>query len=166
MNQFQKYIKRPKEFLAICGYTMEEFQALLPFFAEAFQEWMRTHQLNGKPRGKRPYTDYKNSPLPTIEEKLFFILVYLKTNNLQTVQGALFNISQPKANQWIHTLHPVLNQALNAAGELPARQMADVPFVEDEGTLYWHDGVERPLQRPVDAADQTLYYSGKKKPIP
>jgi len=31
--------------------------------------------LNGKPRGKRRYTDYKNSPLPTIEDKLLFILI-------------------------------------------------------------------------------------------
>lgn len=165
MSKYEKNLKRPKAFLALSGYTIEEFQALLPFFADAFAERMRTHQLNGQPRGKRAYADYKNSPLPTSEDKLFFILVYLKTNNLQTVQGALFNMNQPKANQWIHTLHPVLNQALKAAGELPARQMADVPFAEDQEALYLHDGAERPRQRPRDADEQRLYYSGKKNCI-
>ena len=29
--------------------------------------------------------------------------------------------------------------------------------------LFYHDGTERPIQRPVDADEQTEYYSGKKK---
>ena len=93
---------------------------------------MSRHRLDGTPRGKRKYSDYKNSPLPTIEDKLMFILHYLKSNNLQTVQGALFGMSQPKANLWIHGLHPILNQTLAEVGERPARQMADVSFDEDE----------------------------------
>ena len=120
---------------------------------------MATYRLDGKLRGKRKYVDYKNSPLPTIEDKLFFILNYLKTNNLQTVQGAFFGISQPKANQWIHCLHAVLNQTLNGLGELPAREMADVKFDENENGLYFHDGTERPIQRPSDADEQRSHYS-------
>ncbi|HET8670224.1 MAG TPA: hypothetical protein VFM05_06220, partial [Candidatus Saccharimonadales bacterium] len=83
-------------------------------------------------------------------------------NNLQTVQGAFFGISQPKANVWIHCLHPILNQSLAALGELPARKMEDVTFDETEMTLYFHDGTERPIQRPRDPDQQRLYYSGKK----
>jgi hypothetical protein len=97
-----------------------------------------------------------------MEDKLFFILNYLKTNNLQTVQGAFFGISQPKANVWIHCLHPILNQSLAALGELPARKMEDVSFDDTEMALYFHDGTERPIQRPCDPDHQRLYYSGKK----
>jgi hypothetical protein len=95
-------------------------------------------------------------------DKLFFILHYLKTNNLQEVQGAMFRISQAKANVWIHCLHPILNQTLAELGELPARQMEQMILDETEEQIYFHDGTERPIQRPGDPADQRLYYSGKK----
>ena len=162
MSQYQEYAEKPTEFLALTGYTRQEFEALLPHFRASYYEWMRTHRLDGKPRGKRKYSDYQNCPLPLMEDKLFFILNYLKTNNLQTVQGAFFGISQPKANVWIHGLHPILNQSLAALGELPARQMEEVSFDETEATLYFHDGTERPIQRPRDPEQQRLYYSGKK----
>jgi len=166
MSKYHDYAEKPTQFLALCGYTRQEFDALLPNFREQYYEWMDTYRLDGKLRGKRRYVDYKNSPLPTIEDKLFFILSYLKTNNLQTVQGALFGMTQPKANQWIHCLQAVLNQTLNGLGELPARQMEDVQFDEEDNSLYFHDGSERPIQRPSDADEQKKHYSGKKKTHP
>jgi hypothetical protein len=105
---------------------------------------MKTHRLDGKARGKRKHSDYQNCPLPLMEDKLFFILNYLKTNNLQTVQGAFFGISQPKANVWIHCLHPILNQSLAALGELPARKMEDVSFDESEAALYFNELLDFP----------------------
>ena len=97
MIKYQAYKEKATEFLALTGYTQEEFEALLPPFRRRYYEWMSRHRLDGNPRGKRKYSDYKNSPLATIEDKLLFILHYLKSNNLQTVQGALFGMSQPKA---------------------------------------------------------------------
>jgi len=162
MSKYQEYAEKPTEFLALTGYTRQEFDALLPHFRNRYYEWIRTHRLDGKPRGQRNYSDYQNCPLPLMEDKLFFILNYLKTNNLQTVQGAFFGISQPKANVWIHCLHPILNQSLAGLGELPARKMEDVSFDETEAALYFHDGTERPIQRPREPEQQRLYYSGKK----
>lgn len=166
MSRYQEYAEKPREFLALTGYTRQEFDALLPHFRQHYYEWMKSHRLDGNPRGNRAYSDYQNCPLPRIEDKLFFILNYLKTNNLQTVQGAFFGISQPKANVWIHCLHPILNQSLAALGELPARQMDQVTFAETEAALYFHDGTERPIQRPGDPDQQRRYYSGKKNNIP
>ncbi len=162
MSKYQEYAEKPTEFLALTGYTRQEFETLLPHFRHHYYEWMKTHRLDGQPRGKRTYSDYQNCPLPLIQDKLFFILNYLKTNNLQTVQGAFFGISQPKANVWIHCLQPILNQSLAALGELPARKMEDVSFDETPAALYFHDGTERPIQRPCDPEQQQLYYSGKK----
>jgi len=162
MSKYKEYVEKPTEFLALTGYTRPEFEALLPHFGKCYYEWMKTHRLDGKPRGKRTYSDYKNSPLPTIEDKLLFILHYLKTNTLQTVQGALFGMSQPKANVWLHCLHPILNQTLAELAELPARQMEQIVFAENEEALYFHDGTERPIQRPRNPDQQRLYYSGKK----
>ena len=62
--------------------------------------------MDGKPRTARRFTVYNNCPLPTPEDRLLFILVYLKTYALQVVQGRLFGMGQSKANQWIHVLLP------------------------------------------------------------
>jgi hypothetical protein len=66
---------------------------------------------------------YKNCPLPTPEDRLFFILVYLKTYALQVVHGRLFGMGQSKANQWIHVLLPALLAALRTLGDAPARSL-------------------------------------------
>jgi len=163
MSKYKDYAEKPREFLALTGYTRREFDALLPHFRRCYYEWMQSHRLDGHPRGKRKYCDYQNSPLPTSEDKLFFILHYLKTNNLQSVQGALVGISQPKANLWIHCLHPILNRALGEVGELPARQMTERTFAEEQEAVYFHDGTERPIPRPGDPEQQRLSYSGKRK---
>ena len=84
-----------------------------------------------------------------MEDKLFFILHYLKTNNLHRVQGARFGISHPKlTNGSIHCLHPILNQTLAELGKLPVRNMEQMIFDADEDTSYFHDGTERPISRP------------------
>jgi hypothetical protein len=67
---------------------------------------------------------YKNCPLRTPEDRLFFILTYLKTYALQVVQGRLFGMRQSKANQWIHVLLPVLLAALRTLGDAPARSLS------------------------------------------
>jgi hypothetical protein len=79
--------------------------------------------MDGKPRTARRFSVYKNCPLPTPEDRLLFILVYLKTYALQVVQGRLFGMVQGKANQWIHVLLPALLAALRALGDAPARSL-------------------------------------------
>src|SRR5205085_8112313 len=111
------------KFLDLTSLTVEEFGQLVPSFEEAFQERMKEWRLDGKRRSGRGYTTYANCPLPTPEDRLLFILVYLKTNLLQVVQGELFGLPQNKANQWIHTLLPVLQTTLRRLGDAPARSM-------------------------------------------
>jgi hypothetical protein len=84
---------------------------------------MAAWRLDGKPRTARQFAVYKNCPLPTPEDRLFFILVYLKTSALQVVQGRLFGMGQSKANQWIHVLLPALLAALRTLGDAPTRSL-------------------------------------------
>lgn len=70
--------------------------------------------LDGKPRTARRLSVYANCPLPTPEDRLSFLLTYLKTYSLQVVQGRLSGMGQSKAKQWIHVLLPVLLAALRA----------------------------------------------------
>ena len=77
----------------------------------------------GNPRTARQFSVYKTCPLSTPEDRLCFLLTYLKTYALQVVQGRLFGIKQSKANPWIHVLLPALLAALRALGEAPARSL-------------------------------------------
>ena len=104
--------------------TLAEFQQLVPPFETAFHTRMAAWRMDGKPRTARRFTVYKNCPLPTPEDRLLFILVYLKTYALQVVHGRLFGMVQGKANQWIHVLLPALLAALRALGDAPARSLS------------------------------------------
>jgi len=122
--QFVDLQSRPTEFLDFTSLTLDEFQLLIPPFEAAFQAHMAAWRLDGKPRTARQFSVYKNCPLPTSEDRLLFILAYVKTYSLQVVQGRLFGMGQSKANQWIHVLLPVLLTALRTLGDAPARSLA------------------------------------------
>jgi DDE superfamily endonuclease len=114
---------RPTEFLDLTSLTRDEFQQLIPPFAAAFQAYMAAWRLDGKPRTARRFRVYQNCPLPPPEDRLLFILAYIKTYALQVVQGRLFGMGQSKANQWIHVLLPALLAALRPLGAAPARSL-------------------------------------------
>jgi hypothetical protein len=123
-GRFADVQARPTEFLDFTSVTLEEFQTLLAPFEAAFQAPMAAWRLDGKPPTARQFTVYQNCPLPTPGDRLFFILVYLKTYALQVVQGRLFGMGQSKANQWIHVLLPGLLAALRSLGDAPTRSLA------------------------------------------
>src|SRR5712691_8843796 len=117
--RFADLQSRPTEFLDFTSVTLDEFQHLVPPFETAFQAHMAAWRLDGKPRTARRFTVYKNCPLPTPEDRLFFILVSLKTYALQVVHGRWFGMGQSKAVQWIHVLLPARLATLRALGEAP-----------------------------------------------
>jgi len=163
MLRYADLVQNPRRFLALTGYTVDEFRALLSFFIVRFQAYVSMFTLEGKPRQNRTYSTYKNSTLLTMEDKLLFILNYLKTNPLQESHAQHFGMQQSQANKWIHLLLPLVKQSLADCGELPARMMEDLHLEEEAVGLYFHDGTERPINRPQDPEEQKLYYSGKQK---
>jgi hypothetical protein len=121
--RFTDLQSRPTEFLDFTSVTLDEFQQLVPPFEAAFQSRMAAWRMDGKPRTARRFTVYQNCPLSTPEDRLLFILAYVKTYALQVVQGRLFGMVQGKANQWIHVLLPALLGALRALGDAPTRSL-------------------------------------------
>src|SRR5215471_16682180 len=124
--QFTDVQDRPTAVLDLTSLTLDEFQQLVPPFEAAFQAHMARWRLDGQPRTARQYTTYKNCPLPTPEDRLLFILAYLKTYPLQIVQGRMFGMGQSKAHQWIHVLLVVLQATLRALGDAPTRSLTDL----------------------------------------
>ena len=131
--------------------TVKEFYFLIPYFKESLLS--SEYTLEGSKR-KNSLAEYKNSPLASLEEKLFFIVLYLKQNPTQCFLGSFFSMTQPKANQWIHFLTPVLQRALSKAKLLPCREGKELS--KQEGFLFSHDGTERPIQRPKNKKKQKL----------
>src|SRR6266516_2441534 len=125
MPSDEEVTQRAGSLRAMTGLTEQEFTALLPHFEHACVAYMRDHTIDGQPRTSRRYSSYDNCPLPTMADKLLFILTYLKQHPIQAVQGQLFGMSQSNANKWIHVLHAVLNQALAEQELLPARTAAE-----------------------------------------
>jgi Helix-turn-helix of DDE superfamily endonuclease len=117
---------RPTEVVDLTSLTLNEFRQLIPPFEAAFQVHMAEWCLDGQPRTARRYTTYQNCPLPTPEDRLLFMLIYLKTYPLQVVQGRLFGMGQSKAHQWIHVLLVVLQATLRALGDAPTRSVTEL----------------------------------------
>jgi DDE superfamily endonuclease len=117
---------RSPEVLDLTSLTVDEFRQLVPPFEAAFQVQMADWRLDGKPRTARRYTTYTNCPLPTPEDRLLCILVYLKTSPLQVVQGRLFGMGQSKAHQWIHALLVVLRATRRGLGDVPTRSLTEL----------------------------------------
>jgi hypothetical protein len=82
------------EFLDFTSLTLDEFQQLVPPFETAFHAWMAAWRMDGKPRTARRFSVYKNCPLPTPEDRLLFILAYLRAYALQVVHGRVFGMVQ------------------------------------------------------------------------
>src|SRR6266581_4167165 len=121
--RFAELQSRPLACLDVTSVTLDEFQQLVPSSEAAFKARMAAWRLDGQPRTARRFTVYQTCPLPTPEDRLLFILAYVKTYSLQVVQGRLFSMGQSKANQWIHVLLPVLLAALRTLGDAPARSL-------------------------------------------
>jgi hypothetical protein len=159
-------VKRNKaRLLALTGLTIKEFEQMLPHFERAYADLYQGPLLaNGKPR-KRAVGGGRGSEIKLIEQKLLFILVYLKTYPLQVVMGELFGMSQSSANHWIYRLLPAAQKALDRMGVKPQRSGPDF-WLSESGrgeTSYVIDGTDRRRQRPKDSKRQGNHYSGKKK---
>ena len=166
MLNYEKLKDRPRDFLAATGLKPAEFLLLLPAFEAAYiQRYPRELTQESKPRQRR-VGGGATGALPRYADKLLFMLVYEKTNPLQTMHALQFAMSQPQANYWIHHLLPVLQHALADLGMRPerdARRVAVHPLTWEGAPALAIDGTERRRQRPVDPAKQQEHYSGKKK---
>jgi hypothetical protein len=166
MLSYHKLKDKPRDFLAATSLTLAEFQQLLPAFQGAYETlYPPALTRAGKPRQRRAGGGAKGA-LHSVEDKLLFILVYQKTNPLQTMHALQFNLSQPQANYWIHQLLPVLQEALAALGFAPERdasRLATSPLLCAGAPAGAIDGTERRRQRPTNAERQKEHYSGKKK---
>lgn len=158
---YNKIKNNELQFRSLTGLSTVEFEELSVDFSIDFEEFISRYTFEGKER-VRVYKPRKTSSLPTIDDKLLFLLIFMKTNPLQEHHAASFGITQPKANMYLHLLIPLLRKTLNRLGELPQRNSSHLRAILKDNQDVLLDGTERPIQKPSDYQTADQYYSGKK----
>lgn len=157
----------PKHLHRLTGHTPEEFALILDKFHSSYGEYLRKKQ--SAPGRKRAFGAGRPAHLLTLEDKLLFILVYVRLYPLFFLQGMMFNLSESNTCFWIHEYLPLLDKALYFAHKRPIRPrgrnlaelIRDFPELVELGVL--GDGTERPTRKPKNKENRKSWYSGKKK---
>jgi DDE superfamily endonuclease/Helix-turn-helix of DDE superfamily endonuclease len=159
------YINNRKQFLALTSIEIEEFHYLLRHFAPLWEKYYRYHTTEGDRRKIVCYQEHKSAKLQGTAQKLFFLLVYLKNNPLQSFQAATFGVSQSKVSKTTATLLVILDETLKKMNLSPCRdgELLQTHLKAHGNPVFTYDGLERGIQRNTDKAAQEKEFSGKKK---
>src|SRR5260370_12090544 len=147
---------------ATTGLTTREFKDFVVDFTYYYNELV----VRRKKNRERKVGGGRNSKIDSIEEKLFYILWYMKTYPTFDVASFWVGFHRSNACEWVHTLLPILEQTMKRKFVLPQRKISDPEeflrlFPETKEVFI--DGVERLRQRPKKKKSATKTYSGKKK---
>ena len=162
MLNLERILKQDRLLRAMTGLNRKAFEELLPSFTEAYESSL----FNEQQERQRAVGGGRKATLRTMEEKLFYILLYCKCYPTFDVRSVLFNFDRSCAHDWVHRLLPILETALGYKQVLPIRKLGSLEeFIERFPAVkeVIIDGTERPVQRPKDSQRQKEHYSGKKK---
>lgn len=151
--------EKPNTLRAMTSLDRDEFELLCLSFSQVWEEETQFSQRDMSKGGRKPI-------LNKHEDRLLFILFYLKTYPLQEVLAHLFGMSQGQAHFLIYQLSRILRETLKRRDHLPARISEDMArkLAEEEPQDLAIDGTERAIERPKDLERQKRFYSGKKRP--
>ena len=121
MLRFYTICDQPTRLRALTGLPVHQFLLLAHMFDKMFLQCMCNETLDGYQREGRSYSTYANCPLPTPEDKMLFLLTYLKQNTIQEVHGQLFGMTQSNVSKWYRILSGVLRKMLQSQHLVPAR---------------------------------------------
>lgn len=156
----QRALQDERLMRAVISMGRKEFTDLLKRFAPLVK---RVKYKQGRKRKKgagRKHT------LKTAEQKLFYMLFYMKCYPTFDVAAFFFGVDKSQAKRWVDEMRFFLEKALGNAMALPSRKIKSVkeflkrfPAVKE----LIIDGTERPVQRPKNKKKQKERYSGKKR---
>jgi hypothetical protein len=159
---YQAALRTKRMCTALTGLTPEEFRAFIPDFKYYYNEVV----VKRKKNRERKIGAGRNSKIDSIEEKLFYILWYMKTYPTFDVASFWVGFARSSACTWMHDLLPVLELTMKRKFVLPQLKISDPEeFLRlfPETAEVFVDGVERLKQRPKKKKAQSKAYSGKKK---
>ena len=150
--------EKPETLIAMTSLNRGEFELLCLSFSQVWEEETQSSQRDPSKGGRKPI-------LTKHEDRLLFILFYLKTYPLQEVLAHLFRMSQGQAHFLIYQLSRILRKTLKQMDHLPARVSEDMArkLAEEAPQDLAIDGTEREIERPKDAERQKRFFSGKQR---
>ena len=154
-----------RQMRALTGLDMVTFCALAEPFTSGCQQEADARFTDQRPR-KRKAGGGRKGVLASPQQKLLFILYYLKTYPTFDVLAATFGLPRSKACEHAHHLAKALERTLRTLNVLPARaidSLAQMQAVFADVPVLLLDATERPHHRPQALVDQKADYSGKKK---
>jgi hypothetical protein len=164
-------IRDDRQMRALTGVPIEKLEILEVAFAKALAAEKQSRYQKQVDAGKRQRKlgGGQKGKLPTVREKLIFVLYYLKVYPTFDVLGAQFGVARSKACENLHFLYPILGQALVSLDVFPHRKFETVEEFRaacENIDILLIDATERPHRRPSDNAEQEDLYSGKKRITP
>lgn len=148
--------------MATLGVSMEEFKRLLPVFSQCLVDY----RIKITPHRKRRVGGGKKGDLPTVEDKLLYILLYLKLYPTYDAMSVLTDHCRSKCGDSVKFLLPVLEMTLGRKLALPKRcghSLEEIFRQHPEIKDIFMDGTERKVQKPKNLKKRNKLYSGKKK---
>ena len=161
-------IRDNRQMRALTGVSIAQFEILLEVFTMIYKQMQWQAYQDGLAAGtrQRQLGGGRKGALPTMGEKLMFLLYYFKVYPTFDVLGTQFGMARSKANENLHKLVPVLYQALVYLEVMPEREFATpselLEALAGIDTILI-DVTERQHRRPQDEQKQREHYSGKKK---
>jgi hypothetical protein len=164
MLQNKKQIfSQPRVTMAVLGVTAAEIDKLLPVFSQCLKQ----HRIDLRPKRKRAVGGGRKGDLATDEDKLLYILLYLKLYPTYDALAVLTNHYRSKCGDSVQLLVPVLEMALGRKLALPKRprgnSLEEIFRQHPEIKDIFIDGTERKVQKPKNLKKRNKLYSGKKK---
>ena len=107
-------VRDERHMKALTGLSQAQFDDLLPACSDLYGATQRRHYEEGVASGTRrrkPGGGTKGQ-LPTMTEKLLFVLSYYKTYPTFDVLGTQCAMARSKANENLHKLSPILYDTL------------------------------------------------------
>ena len=144
------------------GISDDEFKKLLPVFGGC----LRDYRIQLRPNRKRSVGGGRKGDLPENEDKLAYILLYLKLYPTYDALAVLTGHYRSKCGDSVQLLLPVLEMALGRKFSLPKRRgnsLEDIFRQHPEIKDIFMDGSERRTQKPRNLKKRNKLYSGKKK---
>src|SRR5436853_5817027 len=163
-------IRDDRQMKAFTGLSQAQFDHLLLVFSASYQATQQKTYEAGVASGTRRRKPGGGSKgkLPTLAEKLLFVLYYSKTYPTFDVLGTQFEMGRSKANENLHKLSPILYDTLVDLELMPYRELGTPDALKaalngvDQIII---DATERAYHRSADDAKQREHYSGKKNSI-
>lgn len=162
MISTKQIFSQPRVTQAVLGVSFEEFQRLVPVFSKCLVDY----RIQLTPKRQRRVGGGRKGDLPTTEDKLLYILLYLKLYPTYDAMAVLTDHCRSKCGDSVKFLLPTLEMALGRKLVLPkrhGRSLEEIFREHPEIKDVFMDGTERRVEKPKNLKKRSKLYSGKKK---